>query len=244
MENSPCMARKTRSPEVVEKIKDHIIGEAMKLIIDIGFNNMSIRKLAQRLGMSPTNIYYYYASQDEIYLNIQIKGFKSLQTILEQASQQEKDPYIGLEKIIRAYLEFGFTHPDYYQIMLNSDTPRYLEYKGNKIEPIALKAKQMAIDAITVPLKVIENICALNPAVPKQDIEFRAYQIWITLHGMVTLNNRNILQELEEIPEKLINRMCEELMLPFHPPQTNSNENKEDENKEDENTKNENKCIK
>ena len=217
------MARKTRSPEVVEKIKDHIIGEAMKLIIDIGFNNMSIRKLAQRLGMSPTNIYYYYANQDEIYLNIQIQGFQALQTILEQTSLSEKDPYLALEKILRAYLEFGFTHPDYYQIMLNSNTPRYLEYKGNKIEPIALRAKQMAIDAITVPLKVIEKICTLNPSVPKQDIEFRAYQIWITLHGMVTLNNRNILQELEEIPEKLITRMCEELMLPFRPP-TNSNE--------------------
>lgn len=122
-----------------------------------------------------------------------------------------------------AYLEFGFTHPDYYQIMLNSDTPRYLEYKGNKIEPIALRAKQMAIDAITVPLKVIEKICALTPDVPKQDIEFRAYQIWITLHGIVTLNNRNILQELEAIPEKLITRMCEELMLPFSTPKTDSN---------------------
>ncbi len=232
------MARKTRSPEVVEKIKDHIIGEAMKLIIDIGFNNMSIRKLAQRLGMSPTNIYYYYANQDEIYLNIQIQGFQALQTILEQTSLSEKDPYLALEKILRAYLEFGFTHPDYYQIMLNSNTPRYLEYKGNKIEPIALRAKQMAIDAITVPLKVIEKICTLNPSVPKQDIEFRAYQIWITLHGMVTLNNRNILQELEEIPEKLITRMCEELMLPFHPP-TNSNEEPKNEDKKDED-----KCLK
>ncbi|MBU0972828.1 MAG: TetR/AcrR family transcriptional regulator [Proteobacteria bacterium] len=233
------MARKTRSPEVVEKIKDHIIGEAMKLIIDIGFNNMSMRKLAQRLGMSPTNIYYYYASQDEIYLNIQIKGFKALQTLLEKTSLSEKDPYLGLKKIIRAYLEFGFTHPDYYQIMLNSDTPRYLEYKGDKIEPIALMAKQMAIDAITVPLRVIEKICTLNPDVPKQDIQFRAYQIWITLHGMVTLNNRNILQELEEIPEKLINRMCEELMLPFYSSQTNSNEDTKEED-----TKNEDNCVK
>ncbi|MBU0971747.1 MAG: TetR/AcrR family transcriptional regulator [Proteobacteria bacterium] len=228
------MARKTRSPEVVEKIKDHIIAEAMKLIIDIGFNNMSMRKLARCLGMSPTNIYYYYANQDEIYLNIQIKGFQDLQTMLEKTSLSEKDPYLGLEKIIRAYLAFGFTHPDYYQVMLNSDTPRYLEYKDNKIEPIALRAKQMAIDAITVPLKVIEKICALNPAVPKQDIEFRAYQIWITLHGMVTLNNRNILQELEAIPEELINRMCEELMLPFYPPQTKSNQDSKDEDTKDE----------
>ncbi|MCD6585104.1 MAG: WHG domain-containing protein [Desulfobacteraceae bacterium] len=120
--------------------------------------------------------------------------------------------------MIQGYLEFGFSNPDYYQIMLNSDTPRYLEYKdkNKKMEPIAFKAKQMAINAIAVPLKAIEQISSVNAAVPANDNYFRAYQLWITLHGIVTLNNRKILLELDEIiPEKLIDRMCEELMLPF-----------------------------
>jgi hypothetical protein len=53
-------------------------------------------------------------------------------------------------------------------------------------------------------------------AFKKEDSQFRAYHIWITLHGMVTLNNRNILNELEQTPEKLITRMTKELMAPFH----------------------------
>ncbi len=213
------MARITRSPELIERIKDNIIEEAMKLILEMGFANMSLRKLAERVGMSATNLYYYYSNKDEIYLNIQIKGFKLLQTKLEKAYKSEKDPFKSLRKMIRAYLEFGFNNPDYYQIMLNSETPRYLEYKNknDKIEPVALKAKQMAINAIAVPLKAIAQISESNAAVPKNDIDFRAYQAWITLHGIVTLNNRKILLELDEIiPEKLIERMCDELMIPFH----------------------------
>jgi len=212
------MARKTRSPEVIEKIKDNIIEEAMKLILEMGFNNMSLRKLADRVGMSATNIYYYYSSKDEIYLNIQIKGFQALEKRLEKIYTPVNDPLDNLRKMIQAYLDFGFSNPDYYQIMLNSDTPRYLEYKNkNKnMEPIAYKAKQMAINAISVPLKVIAQISEGNDAIPENDIDFRAYQLWITLHGIVTLNNRNILLELDEIiPDKLIDRMCEELMLPF-----------------------------
>ncbi len=50
------MARKTRSQEVIEKIKDQVIEEAMQLILEAGFNNMSLRKLANRVGMSPTHI--------------------------------------------------------------------------------------------------------------------------------------------------------------------------------------------
>jgi AcrR family transcriptional regulator len=212
------MARQTRDPEVIEKIRDNIIEAAMKLILDAGFNNMSIRKLADRVGMSATNIYYYYSSKDEIYLNIQIKGFQALQKQLEKIDISETDPVITLRKMIQGYLEFGFSNPDYYQIMLNSDTPRYLEYKNKnkKMEPVALKAKQMAINAIAVPLKVLAQISNGNNTVPESDIDFRAYQLWITLHGIVTLNNRKILLELDEIiPEKLIDRMCEELMLPF-----------------------------
>lgn len=212
------MARQTRSPEVIEKIKKDIIEEAMKLILEMGFNNMSMRKLADRVGMSATNLYYYYSGKDEIYLNIQIKGFQALQTILEKIDIPGKDPIETLRKMIQGYLEFGFKNPDYYQIMLNSDTPRYLEYKNKnkKMEPIAFKAKQMAINAIAVPLKVMEQISSINDAVPTTDIDFRAYQLWITLHGIVTLNNKNILLELDEIiPEKLIDRMTEELMLPF-----------------------------
>jgi AcrR family transcriptional regulator len=217
------MARKTRSPEEIERVRDNIIEEAMKLILEAGFNNMSLRKLAHRVGMSATNIYYYYSSKDEIYLNIQIKGFKLLQNSLEEIGISKKKPLDSLKKTIRRYLEFGFNNPDYYQIMLNSDTPRYLEYKNTnkKIEPVALEAKKMAVKAIAVPLKIIEQIAKGNDAIPEKDIEFRAYQLWITLHGIVTLNNRNILLELDEIiPDKLIDRMCDELLLPFYKTQT------------------------
>ena len=114
------MARKTRSPEVIERIRNSIIEESMKLILEKGFDNMSLRKLADRVGMSATNLYYYYASKDEIYLNIQIKGFRLLQSGLENIRVSNDDPLGALEQMIRAYLNFGFTHPDYYQIMLTS----------------------------------------------------------------------------------------------------------------------------
>lgn len=209
------MARKARSPEVVEKMKDNIINEAMKLIIEEGFHQMSLRKLADRVGMSATNIYYYYSNKDEIYLNIQIKGFAALEKALETVYLSRGEPLEVLEKMIRTYLEFAFGHPDYYQIMLNSDTPRYREYRSNALEPVAFKAKQAALDAIAIPLKAIADISSTGNSISEEEILFRAYQLWITLHGIATLNNRKILLELETPPEELIDRMCRELMAPY-----------------------------
>jgi len=209
------MARQARSPEEIEKVKDYIIEEAMKLILKDGFDKMSLRNLANRVGMSATNIYYYYSGKDEIYLNIQIRGFKLLQRKLEEVPVSKTDPHETLGRILRAYLEFGFSNPDYYQIMLNSNSPRYSEYKSvnDKIEPVAYEAKQMAINAIAVPLKHIRRILERKGVAHENEVFMRGYQMWITLHGIVTLNNRNILLELDEVePQKLIDRMCEDLV--------------------------------
>lgn len=210
------MPRKARSPEVVEQMKEKIINEAMTLIIEEGFHKMSLRKLANRVGMSATNIYYYYSNKDEIYLNIQIKGFAALENALDEVYNSIGPPLEILDQMIRTYLKFGFSNPDYYQIMLNSDTPRYLEYQSNDLEPVAFRAKQAALNAIAVPLKAIAVVSKTGKSIPEEDILFRAYQMWITLHGVVTLNNRKILLELETPTEELIDRMCRELMAPYN----------------------------
>ncbi len=209
------MSRKSRTSEEIEKIKDDIIEAALELILDVGFSKMSMRKLAEKVGMTATNLYYYYSSKDEIYLHLQIKGFKLLLGIMQTIYDHEKNPYEALKKMIRAYLEFGFKNPDYYRIMLNSDTPRYTEYKGTEIEPVAYQDLELALSLGRVAAQVISDISKVNPSVLIEDADFRAKQIWITLHGIVVLTNKKILPEAENNPEKLIDRMCEELIVPF-----------------------------
>lgn len=209
------MSRKSRSSEEIDKIKDDIIEAALELILDVGFSKMSMRKLAEKVGMTATNLYYYYSGKDEIYLHLQIKGFKLLLGIFQSIYDLEKNPYTALEKMIRAYLEFGFNNPDYYRVMLNSDTPRYTEYKGTDIEPVAYQDKELALDLGRLAAQAISDIAKINPAIPVEDADFRAKQIWITLHGIVVLHNRKILAEAEDNPEQLIERMCRELAAPF-----------------------------
>lgn len=209
------MSRKSRSPEDVVLVKDQIVEAALELILDVGFNKMSMRKLAEKVGMTATNLYYYYSGKDEIYLHLQIKGFNLLLGILQNIYDSESNPYESLKKMIRAYLDFGFTNPDYYRVMLNSDTPRYTEYKGTDIEPVAYMDKEIALNMGKLAAKVIADIAETNPGVSIEDADFKAKQIWVTLHGIVTLNNKKILAEADEAPEKFIDRMCEELMVPF-----------------------------
>jgi len=209
------MVRKTRSPEEIQKIKDNIIEEALTLIHEVGFNNMSMRKLAGRVGMSATNLYYYYANQDEIYLNIQIRGFTLLYEIFEKIYYFEQEPVSALQKMASAYLNFGFNNSDYYRIMLNSDTPRYTEYIGTEIEPIALVDKEISLNVIDITAKVIKDISKNNPSVTADEANFLAKQLWITLHGIVVLHNRDILQEVDDDPETLIYRICDDMINKF-----------------------------
>lgn len=209
------MSRKSRTPEAVEKVKDKIIEAALELILDVGFNKMSMRKLAGKVGMTATNLYYYYSGKDEIYLHLQIKGFNLLFGTLQKHYDDEDNPCECLKKMVHSYLDFGFKNPDYYRIMLNSDTPRYAEYVGTDIEKIAYIDKEIAVNMGKLAAQVISDIAKVNPSVLAEDADFKAKQIWITLHGIVVLHNRNILAEADDDPEELIERMCEDLVAPF-----------------------------
>ena len=46
------MSKKSRSPEVIEKVKNDIIKAALELMLDVAFNNMSMGKLAEKVKMT------------------------------------------------------------------------------------------------------------------------------------------------------------------------------------------------
>ncbi len=70
----------------INNTKEKILDVALKLIIEEGFNKLSMRKIAARLGITAANIYNYYSSKDEINLMIRVRGFEMLFSMLSKES--------------------------------------------------------------------------------------------------------------------------------------------------------------
>ena len=57
--------------------------------------------------------------------------------------------------MIRGYVEFGLTYSSYDDIMFNLHTPKYLDYVGTDIEPLAYNEKQNALKCLSLFIKPI-----------------------------------------------------------------------------------------
>lgn len=192
------MPKAARTQDEVQKIRDHILDEAILLITEKGFNNLSMRAIASRVGMTAANIYNYYKNKDELYLDIQTRGFAQLHECLRQAIDENPDPVRGIPAVMRAYLSFGISCPSLYEIMFILNTPKYADYQHTSLEPAAYIEKETALQAARLLVDAIKGIPAEQSLVLPEDAFSRMTQAWTALHGIVSLYNSRVLQEVAD----------------------------------------------
>ena len=209
------MPKETRTEKEIKEVKERILDAAIKLMTDVGFNNFSMRKLASRVNMTAANIYNYYVNKDELYLDIQTNGFQMLYDRFKEIYETGNEPVEILKEFASAYISFGIDNAECYDIMFNRDTPKYTDYIGTDFEPIALLEKQTALEVAKITTKVINELKKKNTTIKIDDPEYRTIQIWSSLHGIVTLYNSRVLQEVEAMADDIIKRFTEDLLLMF-----------------------------
>jgi AcrR family transcriptional regulator len=211
------MARHTRNPEEIEKTRTNILNAALAILFEEGFDDLSMRKLGRKLGMTAPNIYNYYSGKDELYLTIQTMGFERINERFEQIISAHFLPVEQLSAMVDAYLEFGMSNPDYYSIMFSRNTPKYTDYIGTKLEPIAFMEKKAALKVADSVTSVIQSMAGENSQIQAKDAAYHTLRIWTSLHGIVSLYYTRVLQELDENVEMTIKRLKADMIRSFGP---------------------------
>jgi AcrR family transcriptional regulator len=209
------MPKVARSQEDRELIREKILDEALTLISEQGFTSFSMRKLASRLGLSATTIYNYYSNKDELYLMILTRGFEMLYERFEKIFLASGKPSQKLKDMVRAYIDFGINKAHYYNIMFTSDAPKYRDYVGTDIEPVAYIEKQTALKLIDVTSGALKDFIKSNGCMSEGEIKYFVIKLWSTLHGIIALFNSRVLPEVDENPEEIIEHVAEDVLRPL-----------------------------
>src|SRR5438034_1731042 len=99
-----------------------ILEASMKLFVEQGFENVTIRKIADIIEYSPTTVYLYFKDKDEIFYHLHEQGFAKL-TEINQTLLGIDNPLTRLYKMGENYLQFGLKNPEYYDIMFIQHGP-------------------------------------------------------------------------------------------------------------------------
>ena len=185
------MPRKARSPEEVLKARQSILDQALELISEEGYNDFSMRKLANRLDMTATTIYQYFANKDELYLAVLQEGFELLYEELDHAVQKAGDPLEQLTALTRAFVDLGIGNPNFYNIMLVNDVPKYYDYVGSSNEGAAAREMEAALKVRNfISTRVLES--GVLDGRPVEDTMPVIIHFFCTVHGFVAFRNSQI----------------------------------------------------
>jgi len=195
------MPRISRTSQQVEAFRQEILDVALHLIIEHGFSELSMRKIALRLGVTATTIYNYYASRDELYFFIRIRGFELLFESIASTYKAKEDPYEKLCAVVGEYVRFGIHNPDYYEVMfISRGVPKFLDCIGTPLEKVAGREKEKSIQTF---LFIAQGI-AKDLKISDKEARYLTIKLWTELNGIVSLLNSRLLREVEEHTEPLI----------------------------------------
>ena len=122
------MGIKERQERDREAVRRAILDAARELFTAEGYNNVSIRKIAERIEYSPAAIYSYFPSKDDIFFALADEDFHLLGGPKHPGNARELTALTPIERI-RAifwhFYEFSRQHPQYFALMfVDRSVPR------------------------------------------------------------------------------------------------------------------------
>jgi len=167
-----------RQVQEKQELRQTIVATAGELFLEQGYDHFSLRKVAERIGYSPTTIYLYFRDKDDLLFTVVDEGFTRFGRQLQAAAASTEDPWERVIALGRAYIAFGLQNQVYYQLMFmqRADFLTY-ERKGEGQPRLATfvvlqQAVQQAIEAGVIRPGDAETYCNV---------------LWAMVHGMVSL---------------------------------------------------------
>ncbi len=113
------MGIKERHERDREAVSRAILDAARELFVAEGYQNVSIRKIADRIEYSPAAIYSYFPSKDDIFFALAEEGFRLLSHVDGCVADRltAMPPLDRIRSIFRGLYRFSCEHPQYFALM-------------------------------------------------------------------------------------------------------------------------------
>ena len=160
------------------KLRQLIIDAARELFVNEGYENVSMRKVADKIDYSPTTIYLYFKNKAELLASVCDETHRNLLNTLETLFQDLSDPVEALRKCARAYAEFGLKYPEDYKLTFIL-RPQYQKGLGL---PEGSPATMM-FDY----LHAVVRECIRQEKFRQVDVETTGQAVWSAVHGVTSL---------------------------------------------------------
>lgn len=193
------MGVKERKEREKSDMKRAILETANKLFVEKGFEETSIRNIANLIEYSPATIYLYFSDKNEILFNLQEKAYENFMGKINEFAFM-KDQFSRLKKLAVSYIEFAVKNAAQYELLFYNNP-----YEKSHPEVGVPREKIMTMLREFINATIFSNQFTRMPV--NEAVSF----VWSFLHGLSTLCMKQQLSYVsgDEFPDHisaLINR--------------------------------------
>jgi AcrR family transcriptional regulator len=176
----PTVTRRRAPRGQGEQLHAEILKVAADMLADTGREeDVSIRAVAERVGITPPSIYLHFADKDALLDAVVVDAFTDLHEAMDAAAADLTDVLAALAAQGRAYIAFARSRPEHYRLM-------FMRRPGHDLEmPTAAEITAVAaLSSVIDTLRVAQQRGIVDPG----DDPIRvAFTLWSAVHGVAAL---------------------------------------------------------
>lgn len=157
--------------------REQILEVALALFTQYGMASVTTRQIARAVGISQPSLYAHFPSANAIAGELCVRGFQALHARFAEVLQAPGTPLQRLERLGRAYIEFGLANPDVYRIGF------MIEYDPTQPHPDPDPGLDEGLKTFAVLRAVVSAVIGRDD----HHADLIAQSCWASVHGLVSL---------------------------------------------------------
>ena len=154
-----------------------LVDEAVRTIDARGVDQLTLRTIGERLGVSRTALYRHFSDKQALLAAVSTEGFRTLRLALTDAWERQGRGRPGFEAMAVAYVRFAVTHPAHYRVMF-----------GRFVESVAGNADLQCEADGAFQVLVGALVAQQEAGIVRRDApDLQARFVWAAVHGTAML---------------------------------------------------------
>jgi len=183
-----------------EQLREEILDAATDLLLETGHaKEVSIRSVAQRVGITPPSIYLHFADKDALLDAVCARYFEKLDAEMQLVATQHTAPIEVLRAQGLAYVRFAVKTPELYRIAMMGEGISGSDVDAT-LNTAAFGHLRSAVEALMA-----------EGTYPQGESTAYALELWTAAHGVATmLISRPYLPwgDAEEFTDRVLRAVC------------------------------------
>lgn len=165
-----------RSDHSRDEIKAMAIDAAAKIVESDGFQSLTARKVASKIGYTVGTLYHVFRNFDDLVIHLNARTIDEMADLIQKSVRRKRSPESRIRTMTEVYVGYATEHPDRWRLVFEHQAPRGLP------TPELMKVRRDVLFEM-----VAENLRALSPRHVKQEIDHTATALWSGIHGICIL---------------------------------------------------------